>query len=92
MLSNNGTTWRSNEEITESGSGALKTNPDGMKLDNENIHDLPGSVSIVRKIEELPQSNGGSVPMGGKIPQTDKNGMKIMGESGAGATGRDIND
>jgi hypothetical protein len=30
--------------------------------------------------------------MGGKIPQTDKNGMKIMGESGAGATGRDIND
>ena len=75
MLSNNGTTWRSNEEITESGSGALKTNPDKMKLDNENINDLPGSVSIVYKMEELPQSNGGSVPMDGNIPQTDKNGM-----------------
>jgi len=62
---------------------------DSMKIDGAGSL---GTASTIHKNEELPQSVGGSVPMGGKIPQTDKNGMKIMGDSGAGATGRDIND
>lgn len=85
---------RSNEAVTSSGSGALRTNPDGMKLDNENIHDLPGSVTIIHKDEELPYQVGnkfGAITMGGTSPQVDKQGMEIMGESGIGATGRDIN-
>lgn len=91
-MTNNGTTWRSNEEITVNGTGALKTNPDGMKLDNENIYDLPGTVTIVHKMEEMPYA-GKDIPNlhDEDSPQVDKQGMKIMGESGAGATGRDIN-
>lgn len=94
MLINNGTTWRSNEEITANGSGALKTNPDGMKLDNENIHDIPGSVTIVHKVEEMPYETASGfhpVTTDAYAPQTDKQGMGIMGSSGAGSTGRDIN-
>ena len=48
------------------------------------------TTSTVNKIEEMPYE-GKSVPMGGTSPKTDKQGMKIMGESGAGATGKDIN-
>ena len=82
---------RANEAVTPNGSGALRTNPDGMKLDNENIHDLPGTVSITHKVEELPYEGK---TVGGEYadsPQTDAQGMKIMGDSGAGSTGRDIN-
>lgn len=50
-----------------------------------------GTATVVHKQEELAYT-GHAVPMGGAIPQTDKQGMKIMGESGIGATGNDINN
>lgn len=77
--------WRSNERV----SGADTNDTDNMKIDGAGSL---GSATIVTKIEELPNTTGKPAPMGGAIPQTDKQGMKIMGESGAGATGRDIND
>jgi hypothetical protein len=86
---------RPNEAVT--GSGDKYANDgrvpnDGIKVDGAGSL---GTASITHKIEEMPYvvGNGfGSVPMDGGIPQTDKEGMKIMGESGAGATGNDIND
>lgn len=86
---------RLNEAVT--GSGDKYANDgrvpnDGIKVDGAGSL---GTASIIHKDEEMPYEVGnkfGAVPMDGAIPQTDKQGMKIMGESGAGETGNDIND
>lgn len=58
-------------------------------MDQISNGNLP-TTTTVNKMEELPYT-GKPIDMGQISPQTDKQGMKIMGETGAGATGRDIN-
>jgi len=74
---------RTNEELSTGGLDLI-TNPAAAL----------GTATIIHKDEELPflgNRNGQGVTGGADAPQTDSNGMKIMGTSGAGATGRDIN-
>ena len=49
-----------------------------------------GTATVIHKNEEMPYE-GKPVSYGETSPQTDKQGMKLMGESGAGSTGLDIN-
>ena len=87
--------WRANEDVTASGGTASKyktdskVSSDKISIDGNNGNAL-GTATVISKVEEMPQSSGGSVPFDGKIPQTDKQGMKIMGDSDG--RGRDIND
>lgn len=77
------TAWRSNEAVTPNGSGALRTNPDGMRLDNENIHDLPGTVNIIHKDEELPMGTTArsKAPGDGTTMMSVDGGMKVEGDA-----------
>lgn len=87
---------RTNETVSESGASAAHNNPDGMSIGYdtevgpEATHHALGTATVIHKDEELPYA-GKPITYGANSPQVDKEGMEIMGESGAGATGKDIN-
>lgn len=79
------TAWRSNEEVSESGSSAAKNNPDGMGLGKgTGFGDIQGTATVIHKDEELPYVAGnGFGEVGDGTSAVDAHGMKLEGDSDA---------
>ena len=83
-------TDRANEKVTNGGDNTYKH----MKVDGEGESTSVGagalgSSTIIEKVEEMPYETGNSFKPVGSDSKTDAQGMKLEGESGAGAQFQD---